>query len=196
MNYLIRRQSKRYIIIWFNSPFIKVVSTNVSKTFLQLLTKNFPRSRKLHKILNRNTVKVSCMNNMSKIIKGHNKKVTSKPHYQTLKYNCRKKCILGWQKENRRAVSVNTSYHLNITDILIRQHVHTYTYTDTCVYIYIYIILSLKCKIYNHAYCNYLQLLPVWNLIGWNSVHISDIFNCYSANINGMWNARNLGGIY
>ena len=140
MNYLIRRQSKRYIIIWFNSPFIKVVSTNVSKTFLQLLTKNFPRSRKLHKILNRNTVKVSCMNNMSKIIKGHNKKVTSKPHYQTLKYNCRKKCILGWQKENRRAVSVNTSYHLNITDILIRQHVHTYTYTDTCVYIYIYIL--------------------------------------------------------
>ena len=182
MNYLIRRQSKRYIIIWFNSPFIKVVSTNVSKTFLQLLTKNFPRSRKLHKILNRNTVKVSCMNNMSKIIKGHNKKVTSKPHYQTLKYNCRKKCILGWQKENRRAVSINTSYHFNIRDILIRQHVHTYTYTDTCVYIhiniyvyiyiilyfiyYIYIILSLKCKIYNHAYCNYLQLLQVCHLIG------------------------------
>ena len=34
------------------------------------------------------------------------------------------------------------------------------------------------------------------NLIGWNSVHISDIFNCYRANINGMWNARKRGGIY
>ena len=145
MNYLIRRQGKRYIIIWFNSPFIKAVSTNVAKTFLQLLTKNFPRSRKLHKILNRNIVKVSCMNNMSKIIKGHNKKVTSKSHYQTLKYNCIKKCILGWQKENRRAVSINTSYHLNIRDILIRQHVHTYTYTDTCVYIYIYIYIYTAC---------------------------------------------------
>ena len=36
----------------------------------------------------------------------------------------------------------------------------------------------------------------ICNLIGWNSVHISDIFNCYRANINGMWNAGKLGGIY
>ena len=31
------------------------------------------------------------------------------------------------------------------------------------------------------------------NLIGWNSVHI---FNYYRANINGVWNAEKLGGIY
>ena len=36
----------------------------------------------------------------------------------------------------------------------------------------------------------------ICNLIGWNSVHISDIFNCYHANINGMLNAGKLGGIY
>ena len=36
----------------------------------------------------------------------------------------------------------------------------------------------------------------ICNLIGWNSVHISDIFNFYCANINGMWNAGKLGGIY
>ena len=34
-----------------------------------------------------------------------------------------------------------------------------------------------------------------YNLIGWNSVHISDIFNCYRANIKGMWNARKLDRI-
>ena len=34
------------------------------------------------------------------------------------------------------------------------------------------------------------------NLIGWNNVHIFDIFNYYRANINGMWNAEKLGGIY
>ena len=34
------------------------------------------------------------------------------------------------------------------------------------------------------------------NLIGCNSMYISDIFNYYSENINGMWTARNLGGIY
>ena len=32
------------------------------------------------------------------------------------------------------------------------------------------------------------------NLIGWNSVHIFDIFNYYRANINGMWNAEKLDG--
>ena len=40
-----------------------------------------------------NTVKVSysCINNMSKIIKAHNKKVALKPHDQRPKCNCRKK---------------------------------------------------------------------------------------------------------
>ena len=40
------------------------------------------------------------------------------------------------------------------------------------------------------------KMQNICNLIGWNSVHISDIFNCYRANINGMWKARKLGGIY
>ena len=73
-------KTRKRNIIWFNPPFSKSVSTNVAKTFLQLVTKHFPRSHKLHKIFNRNTVKVSysCMNNMSNIIKGHNKKVISK----------------------------------------------------------------------------------------------------------------------
>ena len=85
-------------IIWFNPTFSNFVSTNVAKTFIQLVTKHFPRSHKLHKIFNHNTVKVSysCMNNMSEIIKGHNKKVTSKPRDQRPKCNCRKKaeCLM------------------------------------------------------------------------------------------------------
>ena len=36
----------------------------------------------------------------------------------------------------------------------------------------------------------------ICNLIGWNSVHIFDIFNYYRANINGMWNTEKLGGIH
>ena len=79
-------------IIWFNPPFNKSVSTNVSKTFIQLVTKRFPRSHKFHKIFNRKTVKVSysCMN-MPKIIKEHNKKVKWNPCDQWSKCNCRKK---------------------------------------------------------------------------------------------------------
>ena len=75
---------RKQIIIWFNPPFSKSVSTNVAKTFPQLVTKHFPRSHKLHKIFNWNNIKVSysCMNNISKIIKGHNKKVKSKSRDQ------------------------------------------------------------------------------------------------------------------
>ena len=89
------------------------------------------------------------MNNMSKIIKGHNKKSTSKPRDQRPKCNSRKqvecpmernckakdvvykcdvtrplpkKCILELQRENGRAVSITTIYHLNARDIPIRQH--------------------------------------------------------------------------
>ena len=53
---------------------IKSVSTNVAKTFLQLVTNHFLRRQKLHKIFNRNTVKVSyiCMNNSLKKSKGIN----------------------------------------------------------------------------------------------------------------------------
>ena len=52
-----KRKTRKRNIIWFNPPFSKSVSTNVAKTFLQLITKHFPRSHKLHKIFNRNTVK-------------------------------------------------------------------------------------------------------------------------------------------
>ena len=34
------------------------------------------------------------------------------------------------------------------------------------------------------------EMQNICNLIGWNSVHFSDIFNYYSANINGMWNKK------
>ena len=65
----------------------------IAQVVLQLVTKHFLRSHKLHKSFNRNTVKLrySCMNNMSNIIKGHNQKVIWKPHDQRPKYNCRKK---------------------------------------------------------------------------------------------------------
>ena len=61
--------------------------------FLHLVDKHFPRSNKLHKIFNGNTIKVSysCTDNMAKIIKNHNKKVTSKVAPMSPKCNCREK---------------------------------------------------------------------------------------------------------
>ena len=49
---------------------------------------------------------------------------------------------------------------------------------------------------YNMLY-RYNAKQNICNLIGWNSVHIFDIFNYYyRANINEMWNAKKLGEVY
>ena len=42
----------------------------------------------------------------------------------------------------------------------------------------------------------FVKMQNICNLTRWNSAHISDTFNCYRANINGMWNTEQLGGIY
>ena len=64
-------------IIWFNPPFSRTVASNVGKEFLRLIDFHFPAHNPLHKILNRNTVKVSygCMPNINASINSHNKKI-------------------------------------------------------------------------------------------------------------------------
>ena len=80
-------------IIWFNPPFSRAVSTIAGKRFLQLLRHHFLPSNKLHKIFNKNTVKVSycCTQNVASIIKSHNKKLINTSIKNTLPCNCRKK---------------------------------------------------------------------------------------------------------
>ena len=67
-------------IIWFNPLFSKNVKTNIARNFLCLIDKHFPPNHRLHKIFNRNTVKVSysCMNNVKSIISKHNIRITGK----------------------------------------------------------------------------------------------------------------------
>ena len=79
-------------IIWFNPPFSKHVTTNVGRKFLHLIDKHFPKQHILHKIFNRNNVKVSysCMDNMSRIVNAHNKRIIhDKPTTATKTCNCR-----------------------------------------------------------------------------------------------------------
>ena len=73
-----RKRNRR--ILWFTPPFNKQVKTNIGGIFINLIKKHFPPSHKLHKIFNRNTLKVgyACTDNMDRIIKNHNKKVTQK----------------------------------------------------------------------------------------------------------------------
>ena len=63
-------------IIYFNPPFCNSVKTKIGKRFLDLVRLHFPKSNKLHKIFNKNTIKISysCLPNMRNIINAHNKK--------------------------------------------------------------------------------------------------------------------------
>ena len=78
------RRNRQRNIIWFNPPFSKNVKTNIARNFLCLIDKHFPPNHKLHKIFNRNTVKVSysCMNNVKSIISKCNTRVTGKSEPQ------------------------------------------------------------------------------------------------------------------
>ena len=64
------RRNRPRNILWYNPPFSKNVKTNVGKCFLSLIDQHFPKSNPLHKIFNRNTLKLSysCMSNVKTII--------------------------------------------------------------------------------------------------------------------------------
>ena len=77
-------------ITWFNPPYNNALSTNIAKPFLRLINRHFPKSHRLNENFDRNTVKViySCMQNMSKIYKGHNSNITSAPYNLLTLCNC------------------------------------------------------------------------------------------------------------
>ena len=71
------RRTRRRNIIWFNPPYCKSVKTNVGRHFLKLINKHFPSHHKLHKMINKNNVKVSysCLDNVGSKISQHNKSI-------------------------------------------------------------------------------------------------------------------------
>ena len=70
-------KTRKRNIIWFNPLFNKNLTTKIGKSFLQLIDLHFGKNHKLHKLFNRNNVKVSysCTESIKTIIDSHNKKV-------------------------------------------------------------------------------------------------------------------------
>ena len=110
-------------IIWFNPPFSRNVTTNVAKRFLNLLDIHFPKSNKLHKIFNRNTVKVSycCTENLSNVIKTHNKKVTNETITSRDQFNCknRNECPLDGNCQRSDIYKCISSTTVNLDKIYL-----------------------------------------------------------------------------
>ena len=92
-----KKRKRTRNIIWFNPPFSANVKTKIGRKFLNLINKHFPKENKLHKIFNKNSIKVSysCMKNMNSIIKSHNRRILKKFINQEIeeenKCNCRNK---------------------------------------------------------------------------------------------------------
>ena len=87
-----RKHPKRDIT-WYNPPFSKNVSTNIRCTFLKLLDTEFTEEHMLHKIFNRNTVKISYsrMTNLKQNIDSHNKSILHNKIVPPRSCNCRVK---------------------------------------------------------------------------------------------------------
>lgn len=88
------KKKRKRKIIWFNPPWSESVDTPINKKVLNLVEKHFPKSSILHKIFNKNTIKVSysCMPNMKTIITKHNKNTMNKDNSTNdKKCNCRSK---------------------------------------------------------------------------------------------------------
>lgn len=87
-----KKQRKRKIIC-FNPPYSINVKTNVGKTFLKLVKKHFHIGNELHKIFNKNTLKVSysCMSNIASIISSHNRNLLNPVKTSNYGCNCRSK---------------------------------------------------------------------------------------------------------
>ena len=86
---------RKWSIVWFNPPYSRNVATNIGKEFFNLLKIHFPTQHPLHRLFNKNTVKLSysCTMNMDTIIKAHNAKIFNKEEDNNSKQdktcNCR-----------------------------------------------------------------------------------------------------------
>ena len=94
-NYVQKNKNRKRKIIWFNPPFCKLANIDVGKYFLRLIDKHFKQDNILHKIFNRETLKISysCTNNISQIINSHNNKLINKFHNRVNNNNINSKKI-------------------------------------------------------------------------------------------------------
>ena len=123
-----------------NPLFSKNVKSNTGKTLLNLIERYFPKTNKLHKIFNKNTVKViySCMSTMSSILSSHNLNVVNPCKTQTYGCNCRIKesCPLQnqflkpkvvYRTDVENDISTETKLYLKLTETPFKEQFRNHT---------------------------------------------------------------------
>eukprot|EP00745_Piridium_sociabile_P013986 TRINITY_DN2060_c0_g1_i4.p1 TRINITY_DN2060_c0_g1~~TRINITY_DN2060_c0_g1_i4.p1 ORF type:complete len:436 (-),score=96.63 TRINITY_DN2060_c0_g1_i4:282-1589(-) len=123
-----KSRGRKRDIIWFNPPYDGTVKTNVGKEFFKILEESFPPNNNLHKIFNRNTVKLSysCMPNIKQIIESNNKRKLNPEKRnntnQESNCNCRKRDECPLQNNCQ---TQNIVYQATVTE-KITQKAETY----------------------------------------------------------------------
>jgi hypothetical protein len=89
-----KKRNRSRNIIWYNPPYDLNVETNIGKEFFKILHGSFHEKHCLHKIFNKNNVKLSysCMPNMKNIIDSKNKQKNVKQNTENNETNNSKKC--------------------------------------------------------------------------------------------------------
>ena len=120
----IKKKNRKRNIIWFNPPYNQSVTNNIGKTFLDIIDTNFPKSHQLHKIFNRNTIKISysCTRNIQSIINTHNKKIINQRNDKNEnKCNCHNKDECPMQNE---CLSENIVYKASVKSTNTREQTY------------------------------------------------------------------------
>ncbi|XP_047142690.2 uncharacterized protein LOC124816972 [Hydra vulgaris] len=115
-----KKQRKRNII-WYNPPFSLNVKTKIGNRFLALIDLHFPAGHKLHKIFNRNSIKISysCMPNLKSIINSHNFKILhNKNQLKTNQCNCVDKAFCPL---NNQCLSNSIAYQATVSEGVMKR---------------------------------------------------------------------------
>ena len=97
-----KRKSRKRNLLWYNPPYNLNIKNNIGKMFFNYIDKHFPPEHPLHKIFNRNTLKLSysCTDSFEKIVKKHNNhiirtKTTPKTSEPTCSCSNKQNCPLN-----------------------------------------------------------------------------------------------------
>ena len=117
-------KNRKRKITWFNSPFHLNVSTNIGKKFFSLLGKHFLKMHQLHKLFNRNNVKVIYISlpNFKSLMNGHNKNILNKQEKPSPCNYRDKTCLLKGSYQHKNLVC---SCKVSIPDLKQNHPHHT-----------------------------------------------------------------------
>jgi len=106
-------------------PYSANVTTNIGKLFFRFLNTEFPPSSKLHKIFNKNTIKLSysCCPNVNNIISKHNKVTLSTDKNIQTTCNCRTNTVCPLQG---RCLTKSSVYQATVTTTNITKPAQNY----------------------------------------------------------------------